>query len=163
MDNSGASGIVMIIADNMVYLGSTGNNKGILSIGQVKKVISLNEEHTPYNQSEYERVKRGGARVTYQNSKLVVYPGQMQVTRSFGNIFAKLQQYGAIPDIIINDPHLKHFTIHHNYDFILLSSIFYPLFYRSGNLPQTTPHPNYQHPNTPSPRQPTTCPCQCRP
>lgn len=49
-----------------------------------------------------------------------VQPGRLSVSRTFGDVEAKLSQFGGIEDIIICDPDIKEFEITEACDFIIL-------------------------------------------
>ena len=47
-------------------------------------------------------------------------PGRLSVSRTFGDIEAKLQKYGGNPKVIIAEPDVKVFRVKEEYDFIIL-------------------------------------------
>ena len=48
-------------------------------------------------------------------------PGRLSVSRTFGDIEAKVAKYGGNPKVIIAEPDIKAFKVKEEYDFILLS------------------------------------------
>ncbi len=50
-----------------------------------------------------------------------VFPGRLSVSRSFGDIEAKLQKYGGNERVIIADPEIWKFQITKEMDFVLLA------------------------------------------
>lgn len=51
-----------------------------------------------------------------------VFPGRLSVTRSFGDIEAKLDYLGGKEGVVIAKPDILSFKIKDNYDFVLLAS-----------------------------------------
>lgn len=51
-----------------------------------------------------------------------VLPGRLSVSRTFGDIEAKLKKYGGNPKVVIAQPDIKSFKLKQDYDFILLGS-----------------------------------------
>lgn len=49
-------------------------------------------------------------------------PGRLSVTRTFGDIEAKLTKFGGNPKVVIPTPEIKSFRITSEHDFILLAS-----------------------------------------
>lgn len=49
-----------------------------------------------------------------------VLPGRLSVSRTFGDIEAKVARYGGNPNVIIAEPEIKSFKIKDEYDYILL-------------------------------------------
>jgi protein phosphatase 2C family protein 2/3 len=54
-----------------------------------------------------------------------VQPGRLSVTRTFGDIEAKLPKLGGNPFAIINEPEVRSIKIDGDQDFILLASNFF--------------------------------------
>lgn len=50
-----------------------------------------------------------------------VFPGRLSVTRTFGDIEAKLLEFNGNPKAIVCDPEVRSFTITESDDFILLA------------------------------------------
>ena len=46
----------------------------------------------------------------------------MQVSRTFGDIEAKLIKYGGNPDVVIAEPEIKSFKLNDKLDFMVLAS-----------------------------------------
>ena len=47
-------------------------------------------------------------------------PGKLNVSRTIGDLNAKKEKFGGLPNVIICDPEIKHFIIKDHYDFIFL-------------------------------------------
>lgn len=53
---------------------------------------------------------------------LRVFPGRLSVSRTFGDIEAKLEKYGGNPKVIVSDAEIKSFKIADDHDFVILAS-----------------------------------------
>ena len=49
-----------------------------------------------------------------------IFPGRLSVSRSFGDVEAKLEDFGGNPNVLIAHPEIKAFKIKKEHDFILL-------------------------------------------
>ena len=49
-------------------------------------------------------------------------PGRLSVSRTFGDIEAKLEKLGGNPKVVVCKPDIKSFKIQDNHDFIILAS-----------------------------------------
>jgi protein phosphatase 2C family protein 2/3 len=49
-----------------------------------------------------------------------VYPRRLSVSRSFGDVDAKLEKFGGNPNVLIATPEIKAFKIKKEHDFVLL-------------------------------------------
>lgn len=49
-------------------------------------------------------------------------PGRLSVSRTFGDIEAKLEKYGGREGVVIAEPEIKTFKIKPEYDYIILGS-----------------------------------------
>jgi protein phosphatase 2C family protein 2/3 len=95
------------------------------------KVFPLSKDHKPADESEMARIVQAGGYV-YQNSNFNavpaivgphrVFPGRLSVSRTIGDIQAKLVQYGGNSNVIIPTPDVKNFRITAEHDFIVLAS-----------------------------------------
>ena len=50
-----------------------------------------------------------------------VFPGRLSVSRTFGDIEAKMVRYGGNPNVVIAEPEIKAFRIKPDHDFIILA------------------------------------------
>lgn len=51
-----------------------------------------------------------------------MFPGRLSVSRTFGDVEAKLEKYGGNPNVVISEPEIKSFKIIDDHDFIVLAS-----------------------------------------
>jgi serine/threonine protein phosphatase PrpC len=49
-----------------------------------------------------------------------VFPGRLSVSRTFGDVEAKLSKFGGMSGVIISVPDITHFKINQDMDFIIL-------------------------------------------
>ncbi len=57
-----------------------------------------------------------------------VLPGRLSVSRTFGDIEAKLEKFAGNPKVVIAEPEIKAFKISGKHDFIIIgSNNFHPL------------------------------------
>jgi protein phosphatase 2C family protein 2/3 len=52
---------------------------------------------------------------------LRVLPGRLSVSRTFGDIEAKLEQFGGNPKVVIAEPEIRSFKISSDHDFLILA------------------------------------------
>jgi serine/threonine protein phosphatase PrpC len=108
------------------------------------KIYALSEDHKPSNDNEIKRIVENGGKIyqtktTYstKNNKSKrsinlppqvmlgpprVKPGRLSVSRTFGDIEAKIPKYGGRRNVVIAIPEITEFNIEDSYDFILLGS-----------------------------------------
>jgi protein phosphatase 2C family protein 2/3 len=53
---------------------------------------------------------------------LRVFPGRLSVSRTIGDIEAKLEQFGGNIKVVSSEPEIKSFKITEDHDFIVLAS-----------------------------------------
>jgi protein phosphatase PTC2/3 len=53
---------------------------------------------------------------------LRVLPGRLSVSRTFGDIEAKLEQFGGNPKVVVAEPEIRSFKIQLEHDFLILAS-----------------------------------------
>lgn len=124
---------MILIIDSMCYIANVGDSRAILSYQNGSKVFPLSHDHKPEVPSEKERIMNAGGKV-YQSilktktgatipGPFRLLPGKLSVSRSFGDIEAKLEKYGGNPKVLISKPEITYFEIEHeNHDFIMMGS-----------------------------------------
>ncbi|CAK91754.1 unnamed protein product (macronuclear) [Paramecium tetraurelia] len=129
-ERSGSCAIVILMIGDSCYVANVGDSRAILSAESGKKVIDLSKDHKP--ELERDRIIKGGGQV-YQThgvngegqtilGPMRVNPGRLSVSRTFGDIEAKLEKFGGNPKIVIAEPEIKHIKIVNDHDFIVLGS-----------------------------------------
>ncbi|CAD8113889.1 unnamed protein product [Paramecium sonneborni] len=129
-ERSGSCAIVILIIGDNCYAANVGDSRAILSAASGKKAIALSHDHKP--ELEQERIVKAGGSV-YQThgineegmqilGPVRVTPGRLSVSRTFGDIEAKLEKFGGNPKVVIAQPEIKQFKITSEHDFIVLGS-----------------------------------------
>ena len=129
----------MLVVENIAYVANVGDSRAILSKSSGKEFVELSIDHRPERNTEQERITQNGghiyqtqstANVPDKNGKLVsqvilgplrVFPGRLSVSRTFGDIEAKIPKYGGNPNVVIADPEIKTFKIDTTSDFVVLA------------------------------------------
>lgn len=120
-----------------------GDSRAVLSANAGKEIKALSVDHKPLK--EQDRIERSGGYV-YQyhfgdqlrkkvspNNELHlkrmqiaiphrVFPGRLSVSRTVGDIDAKLPKYGGNPRVVVATPDIFSFDLEPNHDFIFLGS-----------------------------------------
>lgn len=123
----------------MCYVANVGDSRALMSVDGGEKILLLSKDHKPEEESERKRIEENGGRI-YQNSNYIpdlstegkgqlqlivgphrVFPGRLSVSRTFGDIEAKLPKFGGNPKVVISTPDIKCFKIRNNYDFIIIA------------------------------------------
>ena len=136
VDNSGSWAVVILIIDRTVYMANVGDSRTIMSANGGRNAYSLSKDHKPNEEGEAFRILNNGGKI-YQTQTMVpkldgsgnecilgphrVFPGRLSVSRSFGDIEAKLPKYGGNMKVIVADPEIRVFEITDNLDFIILA------------------------------------------
>lgn len=103
-----------------------------------EKLFLLSTDHKPTEESEMKRIIENGGRI-YQNSQVIqtnpalgeagkqvvygphrVFPGRLSVSKTIGDIEAKVEKYEGNPKVVIADPDITAFEIKDNHDFIII-------------------------------------------
>lgn len=137
VDKSGSCAIVAMIVDDMCYYANLGDSRVVLSQGCGKKKVDLTQDHKPSNKDEEIRITRNGGQI-YQSSipiilngftqqqqfimgPMRVNPGRLAVSRTLGDIEAKLAKYGGKPNVISAEPETGSFKLENDMDFLVLA------------------------------------------
>jgi protein phosphatase 2C family protein 2/3 len=130
-DRSGSCALICLIIKDKCFVANLGDSRAVLSSNKGMKVFPLSKDHKPADESEMARIVQAGGYV-YQNSNFNavpaivgphrVFPGRLSVSRTIGDIQAKLVQYGGNSNVIIPTPDVKNFRITAEHDFIVLAS-----------------------------------------
>ena len=138
LDKSGSWAIVVLIVENTAYVANVGDSRAILSKNSGKDIVELSQDHRPDRDIEKSRITTNGghiyqtqstAKVYDQNGKLRnqtvvgplrVFPGRLSVSRTFGDIEAKMVKFGGNPKVVIAEPEIEVFDINNTTDYFLL-------------------------------------------
>ena len=120
-DKSGSCAVILLLVDNKIYIANVGDSRCLLSMENGKKYLEVTKDHKPNSPEEMKRIKEHGGKV-YQtqtvirkarNEKLIgkriigpfrVSPGGLSVSRTIGDVEAKLEKYGGNPNVVIANP-----------------------------------------------------------
>ena len=121
IDKSGSCAVILLIVDNKIYVANVGDSRCLLSKENCKKYIEVTKDHKPNDPNETSRIKSNGGKI-YQtetlikkssNIKLVgkkligpyrVFPGGLSVSRTIGDVEAKLEKFGGNSNVVISKP-----------------------------------------------------------
>ena len=137
-DKSGSCAVILLIVDNKIYVANVGDSRCLLSMENGNKYIEVTKDHKPNLSEEAERIKKYGGKI-YQtetlirkasNAKLVgkkiigpyrVSPGGLSVSRTIGDVEAKLEKYGGNPNVVIPKPDIFTYDLNKDdIDFFIL-------------------------------------------
>ncbi|CAD8197002.1 unnamed protein product [Paramecium octaurelia] len=127
-ERSGSCALISLVVGDYCYVANVGDCRAILSLEKGKKIMELSVDHKP--EIEYERIKRNGGKI-YQThlinengTQIIgpyrVFPGRLSVSRAFGDIEAKLEQFGGNQKVVIAQPDIQIFRITQDSDFIVI-------------------------------------------
>lgn len=129
---------MILVIDDMCYCANTGDSRAIMSASGGEKLFLLSTDHKPTEELEMKRIIDNGGRI-YQNSQVIqtdpslgeagkqvvygphrVFPGRLSVSKTIGDIEAKLAKYEGNPNVVVADPDVTAFEIKENHDFIVI-------------------------------------------
>ena len=123
--------------DDICYIANVGDSRAIMSVLGGKNIFELSEDHKPESDAETKRITENGGKI-YQTTTSArvpnnpsgkeqlllgphrVLPGRLSVSRTFGDIEAKLSKYGGNPNVIIAEPEITAFQVKDEYDYVVL-------------------------------------------
>ena len=123
IDKSGSCAIIILIVDKKVYIANVGDSRCLLSMENGKKYIEVTKDHKPNSPNELKRIKKYGGNI-YQSETVInnvtnaelngkiligpyrVVPGRLSVSRTIGDVEAKLEKFGGNPNVIIPEPEI---------------------------------------------------------
>ena len=132
-DKSGSCAIIALIIENICYIANVGDSRALISLNKGKDIIVLSKDHKPNEENEYKRIILNGGKI-YQtqtttnksnyNQILIgpyrVFPGRLSVSRTIGDVEAKLPKFGGKENVIISNPEINYFYIDDEIDFLIL-------------------------------------------
>lgn len=113
----------------LLQFNNLGDSRAILSKNSGRDIIELSQDHRPDRKIEKDRITKNGGHIyqTHSNASvpdkngqfknqtivgpLRVFPGRLSVSRTFGDIEAKITKYGGNPKVVIAEPEIDVFTI----------------------------------------------------
>lgn len=143
IDRSGSCALVALIVGDMCYVANVGDSRAVMSGDGGTKIYPLSKDHKPDEENETKRIIDAGGKI-YQSQAPVsnqansglnsigqmqlilgphrVLPGRLSVSRTFGDIEAKLPKFGGNPNVVIATPVIKTFRVVPDHDFIVLAT-----------------------------------------
>ena len=138
IDRSGSCAVIILIIDKKIYIANVGDSRCLLSMENGKKYIEVTKDHKPNSPNELKRIKRYGGNI-YQTETTInnasnpnlegkiligpyrVVPGRLSVSRTIGDVEAKMVKFGGIPNVIIAEPEIFFYDLNRNdIDFFIL-------------------------------------------
>ena len=138
IDRSGSCAVIVLIVDKKIYIANVGDSRCILSMENGKKYIEVTKDHKPNSLTEVKRIKKYGGDI-YQSETVIsnnnnpdvngkilvgpyrVLPGKLSVSRTVGDVEAKLEKFGGNPNVIIAEPEIFFYDLNKNdIDFFIL-------------------------------------------
>ena len=130
---SGSCAIVILIVEKKCFVANLGDSRALMTGNFGEKTYVLSRDHRPSDEKEYKRIIDAGGKIYQTEANIIskdknesivgplrVKPGKLSVSRTIGDIEAKLPQFGGNPKVIIGIPEIKYFEINDSYDFIML-------------------------------------------
>ena len=133
LDSSGSCGIMLMIQGKKGIIANIGDSR--LVIFKNKSISFTTTDHKPDSVIEKARIELSGGKVykietlipIYQNGVRIntpwrVNPGQLSVSRTFGDIQAKDERFGGNKTAIIALPDITEIELDNEYNFIVMGS-----------------------------------------
>jgi len=132
IDRSGSCANQVFVFDGMLYVSNLGDSRTIITKRNMTEVYQLTKDHKPHENKERRRITNAGGQV-YKNEidsadtspQKVVFrskPGGLAVSRSLGDVEAKIVEFGGKPNVISNIPDVVGLNIDKNIDMLIMGS-----------------------------------------
>ena len=138
IDRSGSCAVILLLIDKKAYIANVGDSRCLLSMNNGKKYIEVTKDHKPNSPNEVKRIKRYGGNI-YQTETAInnasnpnldgkiligpyrVVPGRLSVSRTIGDVEAKIEKFGGSPNVIVAEPELFFYDLNRDdIDFFIL-------------------------------------------
>eukprot|EP01017_Pseudomicrothorax_dubius_P011488 TRINITY_DN142_c0_g1_i1.p1 TRINITY_DN142_c0_g1~~TRINITY_DN142_c0_g1_i1.p1 ORF type:complete len:526 (-),score=65.45 TRINITY_DN142_c0_g1_i1:47-1624(-) len=132
-ERSGSCALVALFMGDFCYVANVGDSRAVLSCSG-GRVVDMSRDHKPFDEIEYKRITEAGGQVTpatfgqsAMDGSVVagpprVVPGNLAVSRTFGDLDAKLPQLGGNPKAVIAQPDVRSFRVTAEQDFLVLAT-----------------------------------------
>ena len=130
-DTSGSCGIIVLIQDRKCIIGNVGDSRCV--IFKNKRLFYSTTDHKPNSYIEKRRIELAGGSIyrsksvipLYQNGKQIeipwrVNPGRLSVSRTFGDVEAKLEKFGGQKGVVVSTPDIVEYELNDQYNFIVI-------------------------------------------
>lgn len=123
-DNSGSCAICALVLQNHIFLANVGDSRAIISYGNGKITAQVSIDHKPDEENEKNRIQKAGGVIVRTGALQVarVMPGRLSVSRSFGDLNAKIKKLGGKPGVVVASPDVFRVKLTDNLDFLVLAS-----------------------------------------
>ena len=123
-DSSGSCAICVLVLQNNIFLANVGDSRAIISCGNGKIIAQVSIDHKPDEENEKNRIERAGGVIVRTGAIQVarVMPGRLSVSRSFGDLKAKIKKLGGKPGVVVASPDVFRVKLTDNLDFLVLGS-----------------------------------------
>jgi serine/threonine protein phosphatase PrpC len=131
---AGSCATIMMAFDRTLYLINTGDTRAISSKDGGSQTIILTQDHKPELELEKNRIFKNGGYLYTSSTHLIknneekivrgpirVFPGRLTISRAFGDINAKIENYGGKSGVLIVDPDCYEYKVE-NVDFVVIGS-----------------------------------------
>ena len=120
--------VIILIVDKKIYVANVGDSRCLVSMENGKKLLEVTKDHKPNSPNEIKRIKRYGGNI-YQSETVInnisnpdlngkiligpyrVLPGRLSVSRTIGDVEAKLEKFGGNPNVIISEPEIFYYDL----------------------------------------------------
>ena len=130
-DGSGSCGIMAVIRDKKCIIANVGDSR--LVIFKNGTISFQTEDHKPGDEKEKKRIELAGGQIyqspsifpLYQNGKEIeipwrVLPGRLSVSRTFGDVEAKIEKFGGMKGVVVALPDITEIELNEEYNFIVI-------------------------------------------
>ena len=130
-DTSGSCGIIVLIKDKRCIIGNVGDSRCV--IFKNNRLFYATTDHKPNSYIEKRRIELAGGSIyksnsaipLYQNGKQIeipwrVNPGRLSVSRTFGDVEAKLEKFGGLKGVVVATPDIVEYELNEQYNFIVI-------------------------------------------
>lgn len=130
-DPSGSCGIIVCIKGRQCIIANVGDSRCVVYKNQ--QVDFSTVDHKPGSDEEKERITKAGGKIyhtpslfpLYQNGEQIsgpwrVLPGRLSVSRTFGDVEAKVERFGGMKGVVVAIPDITLIDLTDEYNFIVL-------------------------------------------
>ena len=130
-DHSGSCGIIALIQKNKLIIANIGDSR--IVIFKKNSLFFNTTDHKPNSPNEKIRIENSGGKIyqtdygipIYQNGKKIempwrILPGRLSISRAFGDIEAKNENFGGKKNIVIAKPDIYQFDLDEDFNFMVI-------------------------------------------
>ena len=130
-DHSGSCAIMALINKNKLLVANIGDSRLVLF--KKNSLFFITEDHKPNSPKEKTRIEKAGGSIyqtqtpipIYQNGKKIdipwrVNPGRLSVSRTFGDIEAKNENFGGKKNIVVAVPDITEIELDDDFNLLVI-------------------------------------------